>query len=92
VKDDIVTKMVKKEIDNIQKEKKSFILSGYPRTRVQGLAMQKDGIFPDAFIILNMPYEKILHSCEYFLSDLGKSSKLTKRCWTNRLYQIGRII
>jgi adenylate kinase len=56
--------MVKKEIENIQKDKKSFILSGYPRTRVQGLAMQREGIFPDAFIILNMPYEKILHSCE----------------------------
>ncbi len=79
MKDDIVTKMVKKEIDNIQKDKKSFILSGYPRTRVQGLAMQRDGIFPDAFIILNMPYEKIMHSCEYFLLYLGKSSKLTKK-------------
>jgi adenylate kinase len=41
VKDDIVTKMVKKEIEGIQKEKKSFILSGFPRTRVQGLGMQR---------------------------------------------------
>jgi adenylate kinase len=41
VKDDIVTKMVKKEIEGIQKEKKSLILSGFPRTRVQGLGMQR---------------------------------------------------
>lgn len=59
--------MVKKEIETIQKEKKSFILSGYPRTRVQGLAMQRDGIFPDAFIILNMPYNKVLQFCEYLM-------------------------
>lgn len=56
--------MVKKEIELIQKEKKSFILSGFPKTRTQGLAMQREGIFPDAFIILNMSHEKILQCCE----------------------------
>lgn len=64
VRDEVVTKMVKREMEAIQKEKKSFILSGYPRTRVQGLAMQREGAFPDAFIILNMPYHRILQLCE----------------------------
>ena len=54
VKDEIVINIVKKEIETMNKEKKSFILSGFPRTRAQGLAMQRAGIFPDAFIILNM--------------------------------------
>ena len=64
VKDDIVTNLVKKEVESIQKERKSFILSGFPRTRAQGLALQREGVFPDAFIILNLPYERILQSCE----------------------------
>jgi adenylate kinase len=64
VRDEVVTRMVGKEMEAIQKEKKSFILSGYPRTRVQGLAMQREGVFPDAFIILNMPFQKVLQHCE----------------------------
>lgn len=76
--------MVRKEIEAIQKEKKSFILSGYPRTRVQGLAMQRDGLFPDAFIILNMPYHKVLQHCEYTFTYSGISSKVTKRTWIVR--------
>ena len=71
--------MVRKEIEAIQKEKKSFILSGYPRTRVQGLSMQRDGIFPDAFIILNMPKDKIYYYCEYSLRYLDKSSRPTRK-------------
>lgn len=82
MKDEIVIKLVKKEIEGIQKEKKSFIISGYPRTRVQGLAMQREGIFPDAFIILNMPYDKILQHCEYPLPHSGTNSKSTRRPWT----------
>ena len=66
-------------MENLQKEKKSFILSGYPRTRVQGLSMQREGIFPDAFIILNMPYDRVLHYCEYIVFNAGKNSKFTKR-------------
>ena len=54
VKDEIVINIVKKEIEAMNKDKKSFILSGFPKTRAQGLAMQRAGIFPDAFIILNM--------------------------------------
>ena len=48
----------------MNKEKKSFILSGFPKTRLQALAMQKEGIFPDAFIILNMDSAKIELHCE----------------------------
>ena len=56
--------IVKKEIEAVSKEKKSFILSGFPRTRAQGLAMQRAGIFPDAFIILNKNEQKVLSLCE----------------------------
>ncbi len=58
VKDEIVINIVKKQIQS-SKDKKSFILSGFPKTRAQALAMQRAGIFPDAFIVLNMDNSKV---------------------------------
>lgn len=60
VPDDIVTDLVKKHIENLEKENKSFVLEGFPKTRVQGLALQRAGIIPDSFIILNLPDEEIV--------------------------------
>ena len=54
VNDDTVVQIVKKEIETLQREKKGFILEGFPKTRVQALAMQRAGIIPDTFIILNL--------------------------------------
>jgi len=39
-------------------------LSGFPKTRAQGLAMQKAGIFPDAFVIINMDNQRMFANCE----------------------------
>lgn len=63
--DDIVVQIVKKEIETLQKEKKGFIIEGFPKTRVQALAMQRAGIIPDTFIILNLNEKKLEQSCEY---------------------------
>jgi len=32
--------------------KKSWIIEGFPRTRVQALSIQKMGIVPDKFVLL----------------------------------------
>lgn len=64
VNDDIVVQIVKKEIEILQKEKKGFIIEGFPKTRVQALAMQRAGIIPDTFIILNLSEKKLEQSCE----------------------------
>ena len=63
VKDDLVIEMVKNHLEELDKEKKSCILEGFPKTRLQSLALQKAGIIPDSFIILNMNNESILKSC-----------------------------
>jgi adenylate kinase len=64
VRDDIVIQIVKREIDNLQKDKKSFIIEGFPKTRLQALALQRAGIIPDAFLILNLPQRRLEQSCE----------------------------
>lgn len=64
MRDDIVIQIVKREIDNLQKDKKSFIIEGFPKTRLQALALQRAGIIPDAFLILNLPQRRLEQSCE----------------------------
>ena len=59
VKDDVVVEIVKKEINQLEKEKKNYIIEGFTKTRVQGLAMQNAGIIPNAFIILNLSNERM---------------------------------
>jgi adenylate kinase len=54
VDDNIVIELVKKEINKTEKEGKSWILEGFPRTKVQALALQKIGIIPDKFILLDV--------------------------------------
>lgn len=62
VKDEIVIDIVKKHLDQLGKDK-SYILEGFPKTKQQGLALQKAGILPNAFIVLTMSDEKTLASC-----------------------------
>lgn len=53
VRDEIVVDIVKSEIDEIERKKQNYFLEGFPKTRVQALALQRAGIIPDSFIILN---------------------------------------
>jgi adenylate kinase len=54
VEDNIVIELVKKQIMNYEKENQSWIIEGFPRTKVQALALQKIGIIPDKFILLDV--------------------------------------
>ena len=60
VPDDIVTELVKKHIATLEKEKKSYVLEGFPKTRVQGLALQRDGVIPDTFLVLNLSDDDVV--------------------------------
>lgn len=55
----------------MEEEKKNVILEGYPKTRMQALRMQKEGIIPYSFIIMNLEQQKIKQGC---LSKLKNSS------------------
>ena len=54
VDDNIVIDLVKKEIQECEAQNKSWIVQGFPRTKVQALALQKIGIIPDKFILLKV--------------------------------------
>ena len=63
MRDEIVIELVKQHIELLEKDQKSWIIEGFPRTRQQALALQKMGIIPNKFILLhikqNITIEKV---------------------------------
>ena len=57
VVDDIVIKLVKGEIDRAEEAHQSWIITGFPRTKVQALSLQRLKVIPDKFIHLNIRAE-----------------------------------
>jgi adenylate kinase len=54
VDDNIVIDLVKKQIMQYEKDNQSWIIEGFPRTKVQALSLQKIGVIPDKFILLEI--------------------------------------
>jgi adenylate kinase family enzyme len=61
VDDDVVIELVKRKIAEIESNGKSWIMSGFPRTKVQALSLQRMKIIPD----------RIMH-CDYSRADCIK--------------------
>lgn len=53
VKDEVVLEILMPVLESLEKQGKSYILDGCPRTRVQSLALQRAGVIPDRIAILN---------------------------------------
>ena len=45
--------IVKKHVLECEEKGKSWVVQGFPRTKAQALSLQKLGIIPDKFILLN---------------------------------------
>jgi len=54
VDDDIVIRLIKQEVDRAEEAHSSWIISGFPRTKVQSLSLQKLKVIPDKFVHLNV--------------------------------------
>jgi len=72
VDDDIVIELVSKAIHQYEKEQKSWIIEGYPRTREQALSLTKMDFIPDRMILLEVD-DKITK--ERIVEDLSKEEK-----------------
>ena len=60
VDDEIVIRLVEKEIRNYESKTMSWIISGFPRTRVQALSLQTMEVYPDRMINLTTTREESL--------------------------------
>ena len=54
VDDDIVIDLVAKEIQEAERCNQSYIIEGFPRTRIQAMAFAKLGVVPDKIIQLSV--------------------------------------
>ena len=52
VHDDVVIDVLKKRVAECEKENKDYLIEGFPRTKVQALALGTMGIIPDKVILL----------------------------------------
>lgn len=52
VPDQVVCDVLKKRVNECEKENKDFIIEGFPRTKVQALQLNELGIIPDKIILL----------------------------------------
>lgn len=46
--------MIKEQIEECEAKGKSWIIQGFPRTKVQALSLQKMGIIPDKMLLLKV--------------------------------------
>lgn len=54
VKDDIVIELVQMQIELLEKDQKSWIIEGFPRSRKQALALQAMDFLVDKFVLLDI--------------------------------------
>jgi adenylate kinase family enzyme len=46
--------LIKEQIEECESKGKSWIIQGFPRTKVQALSLQKMGIIPDKMLLLKV--------------------------------------
>ena len=74
VSDHVVIELVKKQVQQFEKDHVSWIIEGFPRTKTQALALQKDGIIPDRFMLLNIDRETSIAKLKTTLLHQGHFS------------------
>ena len=55
VPDELIIEMVSKRLDQPDVRERGWLLDGFPRTAFQAVALNKAGIVPNAFILLDVP-------------------------------------
>ena len=77
IEDEIVIELVKQHIDLCEKDRqnyKGWILEGFPRTRLQAIALQQWKIIPDKFFMLNIADNVAFENLKRKLIQGGRDS------------------
>lgn len=60
VPDEVVVEMVKSRLAQPDAQRAGWLLDGYPRSASQAEAIEKEGIRPDVFLLINVPDELLI--------------------------------
>eukprot|EP00882_Tetradesmus_deserticola_P006169 GHRQ01006494.1.p1 GENE.GHRQ01006494.1~~GHRQ01006494.1.p1 ORF type:complete len:272 (+),score=128.50 GHRQ01006494.1:329-1144(+) len=60
VPDDVVVEMVKSRLASPDVQERGWLLDGYPRSASQAEAIEKEGIRPDIFLLIDVPAELLV--------------------------------
>ena len=71
VDDEVVVDLVKKQIDGYEKKNQSWIIEGFPRTKVQASSLQGMGIIPDKFVNITVPKAVSVSKIKFSLGERG---------------------
>ena len=96
VEDEIAIELVMKQIDEFEKEKKSWIIEGFPRTREQALELAKRNFILDKFVLIDVDDSTTLDRLsdtlkseeEGGLTDMGEILRLSQRAIKEYKYHI----
>jgi len=70
-----VIELLDQQLKELEKAGKSYIIEGFPRTRVQAIGLQSKGIIPDKFFILNMNEGDVLQKTQTALRTKDEKKK-----------------
>lgn len=74
VPDNIIIELINTQLTELEKNSNNYMVVGYPRTRVQAIAMQKAGIVPDKFFILKESESTIRNKLIITLEDNNETA------------------
>ena len=86
VPDHIILEIMMPVIEELEKKGVSYILEGFPRTRVQGLALQRAGVIPDRIVLLMPSHKDFKQAFSDKITELASakpenSVALAERAW-----------
>lgn len=71
IPDDVIGYIIKNHILKCENEYQNWVLEGFPRTKAQALSLQKIGIIPDKFIMLNVERTQSLEKLKKSMIEQG---------------------
>lgn len=71
--DDVIIELVRKAVADCEKDNKSYIITGFPRTQKQALALQSMGVVPDKIIVMRNAKKALLYQSKKNLQEVGDS-------------------
>ncbi len=70
--------LVNQQLTELEKDGKNYVIEGYPRTRVQAIALQRMGIVPDKFFVLGVSESTIYKKIKASVTANSEGKALTE--------------